>query len=243
MPESRVEGWFWRRGRRTIGWTVRLITTQIPQGQGLWPAFWMLGSRYYDFGWPACGEIDIMENIGREPRTVHAGFHGPEYFGSTSKKASYSIRGGALADDFHLFAVDWEPNRVRISIDNIVYFDLNQWELGLGQTWVFNEPFFVILNVAVGGNWPGAPDATTVFPQRMLVDYVRVYEATTAPQPVLNILGSSDQVDLRWPATFPHARLQRADALGSLWVDVPAPGVISDDDFVAAVPPGWFRLK
>ena len=149
---------------------------KIPYGQGLWPAFWMLGANIGSVGWPACGEIDIMENIGREPSIVHGTFHGPGYSGAAGPGAPDSLPGGQrFADDFHVFAVEWEPAAVRWYVDGALYETRTPADLPAGTHWVFDHPFFVILNVAVGGGWPGPPDATTVFPQRMLVDYVRVY--------------------------------------------------------------------
>ena len=150
---------------------------KIPKGQGLWPAFWMLGDDITQNGWPKCGEIDIMENIGREPGINHGSLHAPSSVAPTSDLTStISLPAGQnYSDDFHLYAVEWEPGTVRFYVDanNYATFTQSQWPAG-GQ-WVFDHPFFIILNVAVGGNWPGSPDATTQFPQQMLVDYVRVY--------------------------------------------------------------------
>jgi beta-glucanase (GH16 family) len=148
---------------------------RIPQGQGLWPAFWMLGSNITTVSWPACGEIDVMENIGKEPAIVHGSMHGLGYSGGHGLTAAYALPSGKFADDFHVFAVEWEPSVVRFYVDGNLYETRTPNDLPPGTTWVFDHPFFVLLNVAVGGNWPGAPDATTVFPQNMLVDYVRVY--------------------------------------------------------------------
>jgi beta-glucanase (GH16 family) len=144
---------------------------KIPYGQGMWPAFWMLGNDIDTKGWPTCGEIDIMENIGREPSTVHGSMHGPGYDGGSS----YSLSSGNFSDDYHIFAVEWESNVVRFYVDGTLYETRTPADLPAGATWVFDHPFFILLNVAVGGNWPGSPDQTTVFPQTMLVDYVRVY--------------------------------------------------------------------
>ena len=149
---------------------------KIPRGQGLWPAFWMLGADINAAGWPRCGEIDIMENIGREPATVHGSLHGPGYSGGNSLTGGFALPGGeALADGFHVFAAEWEPAIVRFSIDGNLYETRTPADLRAGQVWVFDHPFFMLLNVAVGGDWPGSPDGSTVFPQTMLVDYVRVY--------------------------------------------------------------------
>ena len=150
---------------------------KIPAGQGMWPAFWMLGNDITSVGWPKCGEIDIMENIGKEPGTVHGSLHGPSTSGPTSDlSAPFSLPAGQnFAGDFHLYAVEWEPGTIRFYVDTNLYatFTSSQWPAG--GAWVFDHPFFILLNVAVGGSWPGSPDSTTVFPQQMLVDYVRVY--------------------------------------------------------------------
>jgi beta-glucanase (GH16 family) len=150
---------------------------KIPYGQGLWPAFWMLGDNIDQVGWPACGEIDIFENIGKEPGIVHGTVHGLGYSGSGGIGGPYSLPSGArFADDFHVFAVEWEPKAVRFYVDGNVYHTVTPASLPAGTKWVYDHPFFLLLNVAVGGNWPGNPDATTTFPQSMTVDYVRVYE-------------------------------------------------------------------
>lgn len=167
---------------KTLGraqWTYGRIEARLklPFGQGLWPAFWMLGADIEQVGWPNCGEIDIMENIGREPSIVHGTLHGPGYSGGSGIGSSYTLPGGArFADDFHVFAVEWEANVIRFYVDGNLYATRRPADLPGGASWVFNKPFFLILNVAVGGNWPGAPDASTVFPQTLFVDYVRVYQ-------------------------------------------------------------------
>ena len=147
---------------------------RIPRGQGLWPAFWMLGDRCEQVGWPTCGEIDIMENIGREPSRVHGTVHGPGYSGAQGVGAAYSLSAGAFADDYHVYAVEWQAGAIVWYADSTVYATVTG--NNVPGTWVFDHPFFIILNVAVGGYWPGSPDGTTVFPQAMLVDYVRVYQ-------------------------------------------------------------------
>ena len=156
---------------------------KLPYGQGIWPAFWMVGDNIGQVGWPQCGEIDIMENIGKEPSIIHGSIHGPGYTGGTGVSSSYTLPSGHFSDDFHVFAVEWEPNVVRFYVDDTLYATDTPASLPAGATWVFDHPFMIILNVAVGGDWPGAPDSTTVFPQQMLVDYVRVYQGTkTNPQ-------------------------------------------------------------
>jgi beta-glucanase (GH16 family) len=148
---------------------------RIPKGQGMWPAFWMLGDDISTAGWPACGEIDIMENVGSEPGKIHGTIHGPGYSGGKSLGAPYAVASGNVADDFHLFGVEWEPKEIRFYVDGQLYETRTPADLPAGTRWVFDHPFFLIFNVAVGGNWPGSPDASTKFPQQMLVDYVRVY--------------------------------------------------------------------
>ncbi|MEU7975099.1 family 16 glycosylhydrolase [Micromonospora sp. NPDC005553] len=147
---------------------------KIPRGQGIWPAFWMLGT---GGGWPDAGEIDVMENIGREPNTVYGTVHGPGYSGAGGITGSRTL-GAPLADTFHTYRVDWEPNVITWYVDGVQYHRVDPARLG-GSRWVFDHPFFMILNVAVGGNWPGYPDGSTQFPQQMLVDYVRVSSYTS----------------------------------------------------------------
>jgi beta-glucanase (GH16 family) len=149
---------------------------KIPRGQGMWPAFWMLGNNIGSVGWPTCGEIDIMENVGKEPSTVHGSMHGPGYSGGNPLTGSYALGNGAkFADDFHVFAVEWEQNVARFYVDDNLYETRTPSDVPAGHVWVYDHPFYIILNVAVGGTWPGSPDGTTQFPQTMTVDYVRVY--------------------------------------------------------------------
>ena len=171
---------------------------KIPAGQGMWPAFWMLGDNVTTDGWPKCGEIDIMENIGKEPGTTHVSLHGPgTSVGTTDLTTTYTLpTPEKFSDDFHVFAIEWEPDIVRFYVDQSFQAAFRRtpgparfpthsttgrlsvasvllWKPG--SPWVFDHAFFIILNVAVGGAWPGSPDSTTQFPQQMLVDYVRVY--------------------------------------------------------------------
>jgi beta-glucanase (GH16 family) len=150
---------------------------KIPGGQGMWPAFWMLGDDFDKVGWPACGEIDIMENIGKEPAIIHGSIHGPGYVGGTGIEASYKLPAKQrFADDFHVFTIEWDSDSVSFYVDHDLYVRRSRADLQPAWKWVFDKPFFLILNLAVGGDWPGNPDSTTVFPQTMLVDYVRVYQ-------------------------------------------------------------------
>lgn len=149
---------------------------KIPRGQGIWPAFWMLGDDIDQVGWPTCGEIDIMENIGKEPATVHGTIHGPGYSAAKGIGAPYSLPADQrFADDFHIYAVEWEPKAIRFYVDDHLYATRTPADLPQAARWAYDHPFFLLLNVAVGGSWPGSPDASSSFPQTMLVDYVRVY--------------------------------------------------------------------
>jgi beta-glucanase (GH16 family) len=165
---------------------------KIPQGQGIWPAFWMLGDNIKTVGWPKCGEIDIMENIGKEPATVHGSIHGPLSNGTaTDLTAPARLASGKnFYENFHLYAVEWEPTEIRFYIDQTQFATFTPQSpinspgstnpsspSEIAGAWVFDHPYFLLLNVAVGGDWPGNPDATSTYPQFMLIDYVRIYTA------------------------------------------------------------------
>lgn len=157
------------------GWVEARLRT--PFGQGMWPAFWMLGADFRAAGWPTCGEIDIMEYVGRQPHLVHTTLHGPGYSGADGLTRATTLPGGVpVADDFHVYAVEWQPGSLEWYVDSRPVFRLAPADLPAGAEWVFEQPFFIILNLAVGGGFPGDPDETTTFPQQMLVDYVRVYQ-------------------------------------------------------------------
>ncbi|MFI5494716.1 family 16 glycosylhydrolase [Actinoplanes sp. NPDC051859] len=182
---------------------------KIPKGQGIWPAFWMLGGG----NWPTTGEIDIMENVGKEPRTVYGTVHGPGYSGAEGIGGSRTI-GAPLSDAFHTYRVDWSPGQIVWFLDGTEFHRITPANLG-GDPWVFDHNFFMILNVAVGGYWPGYPDATTVFPQTMLVDYVRVSAWTGDGGSALRSAFSGRCIDI--PAANPvdGARLQMWDCNGT----------------------------
>jgi hypothetical protein len=162
----------WRLPRSSSAYPVHAAGTahiELPRGQGLWPAFWILGSNFGAVRWPICVEIDIMEHLGREPRTVHGTIHGPDYSGGAGIGKPYTP--ADFADQFHVFALEWEPGALRWYVDGVHYQTRTPADLPEDARWVFDQPFFMILNLAVGGGW-----GSTRFPQRMLVDYVRVYE-------------------------------------------------------------------
>jgi len=149
---------------------------RLPYGQGMWPAFWMLGSNIDEVSWPQCGEIDIMENRGSEPTIMSGAVHGPGYNGGNAILKSYDLVNERLDTDFHIYGIEWGPGYINFYIDDILYNQITPEDV-TGE-WVFDDqPFFIIINLAVGGNFGGPPNAETVFPQTMLVDYVRVYES------------------------------------------------------------------
>lgn len=154
------------------------VRAKLPQGQGIWPAIWMLGANFDAAGWPACGEIDIMELVGHEPGTVHGTAHwGAAWDQHQYTGGSISLPAGeTFSDAFHVFSVVWQADQITWLMDDEPFFTITPAQMN-GQPYPFNAPFFFILNVAVGGNWPGYPDATTSFPQSMVVDCVRVFQA------------------------------------------------------------------
>jgi oligosaccharide reducing-end xylanase len=160
-------------GRKAFRYGRLEARIKIPRGPAVWPAFWALGEDIRTTGWPKGGEIDVMENIGREPSTVHATVHGPGYSGGKGVGAPFDLR-AAFADDYHVFAVDWDPGRLVFSVDGREYQTVTP--ASVQGDWVFDRPFFLLLNLAIGGNWPGPPTDETPSSARMLVDYVRVYE-------------------------------------------------------------------
>ena len=149
----------------------------LPEGRGLWPALWMLGSRITAVGWPACGEIDIMELIGSRPgRVLGTAHYGSNFANRAFRGDNINLPSGdTFSEEFHVFSLIWEENKMEWYVDDELYFEFDNGDVG-AQPYPFNDSFFFIFNVAVGGNLPGSPDATTVFPQRMIVDYVRVFQ-------------------------------------------------------------------
>lgn len=153
---------------------------KMPRGKGIWPAFWMLGADINTGNpWPGSGEIDIMEFLGHQTNTVYGTIHGPGYSGAGGKSHAYN--GPNFSDGFHNFAVDWKPGEITWSVDGNVYARNTPTDVN-GNPWVFNKPFFIIINLAVGGEWPGYPDASTTFPQQLVIDWVRA-SSTDSPPP------------------------------------------------------------
>ena len=161
---------------------------RVPGGSGLWPAFWMLGADCDEVGWPQCGEIDIMEYRRKEPTLISGSVHGPGYSGETNPQGqitkSYDLGNDRVDAGFHIFGIEWGPEYINYYVDDVLYNQITPADLEvtpddgtdeLGE-WVFNKPFYIIINLAVGGAFPGAPDSDESFPQSMLIDYVRVYK-------------------------------------------------------------------
>lgn len=159
---------------------------RVPAGEGMWPAFWMLGDSIERIGWPACGEFDIVENVGKEPATIHGSIHGKGFTG-TSLGLPYVAPGHVpWSTGFHIYGLIWSPGKVQYYVDrpSNVYATFTPASLPKGATWPFDQgKFFFLLNLAVGGDWPGPPDSSTHFPAEMLVDYVRVWQTHGAKQP------------------------------------------------------------
>ncbi|MBU3691252.1 MAG: glycoside hydrolase family 16 protein [Solirubrobacterales bacterium] len=163
-------------GRFSFRYGRVAVRARLPRGQGLWPAFWMLGTRFPELDWPFCGEIDVMEYLGHQPRISYGYVHGP------GSMAEIGVGGEnrsdrPLPDGFHVFSARWSPSQVSFSVDGRVFRTVERASYPAGQTWAFDREMFLLLNLAVGGGWPGKPDATTRFPARMKVDWVRVWEA------------------------------------------------------------------
>ena len=152
---------------------------KLPIGQGLWPAFWMLGNAFPTTPWPAAGELDIMEFRGSTPGSSSSAVHGPGYSGATPFTRTYSLAGGTFGDDFHRFAVEWDAEKVRFFVDDVAHYAVSRAELQQYGASVIDRPYYVILNLAVGGHFDGDPRSDSVVPATMLVDYVRVYTAGT----------------------------------------------------------------
>ena len=149
---------------------------KLGAGQGLWPAFWMLGENIARVGWPTCGELDIMENRGSQTNLTSSAVHGPGYSGNTP----FAHAVATLTTDFHVYAVEWNTQSIRFSVDGAQHYLVLRSDVQSRGAWVFDQAFYVILNLAVGGHFDGDPQSDAIFPAEMLVDYVRVYRPTGA---------------------------------------------------------------
>ncbi len=147
---------------------------RLPWGQGIWPAFWMLGADIDNNPWPGAGEIDIMEYRGQDPTIILGSVHGPGYSGGEAISKSYTLENDRFDTGFHVFGIEWGADYVNYYVDDVLYNQITPADVP-GE-WVFNKPFYILINLAVGGTFVGSPNSETVFPQTMLVDYVRVYK-------------------------------------------------------------------
>lgn len=163
------------RGKKVFKYGRVDIRAKLPKGKGIWPALWMLPQNNVFGGWPTSGEIDIMELVGHEPNKAYGTLHYGPGPGSTTISRGYTLPAGTFNDEFHVFSLEWKMDQLKLFVDGNLYSTVNKPDIG-SATWPFNEDFFFIFNLAVGGNWPGNPDATTYFPQWLIVDYIRVYQ-------------------------------------------------------------------
>ncbi|MEO1011036.1 MAG: glycoside hydrolase family 16 protein [Bacteroidota bacterium] len=152
---------------------------RLPFGQGYWPAFWLLGNNCDENPWPACGEIDIMEYVGDEPTVVLGSVHGPGYSGGDAISKDFELENDRFDTGFHVFGIEWTPEYINYYVDDTLYQTLTPEDIAEETDdegeWIFDRPFYIVLNLAIGGELPGSPNSETIFPQTMLVDYVRVY--------------------------------------------------------------------
>jgi beta-glucanase (GH16 family) len=152
------------------------IRAKVPTGQGVWPALWMLGSNISTESWPACGEIDIMEVVGKEPKNLYGTLHwGNKGAPSTSSSGKTTVSDATIGDKFHVYTIIWDDKEINWFFDDVAFHKVTRSQVN-ANIYPFDSPFFLLMNVAIGGNWPGNPDGTTTFPQRMFVDYVRVFK-------------------------------------------------------------------
>lgn len=163
------------RGKKLAGPGRVEARIRIPAGQGLWPAFWMLGNSFPATPWPGCGELDIMENHGSAPQTTSSAMHGPGYSGGTPFAGGYTLGNGSFASDFHVFAIEWNAERAQFHVDDRQTYTIERTDVQRYGPWVFDQSFFIILNLAVGGLFDGDPQSDAILPATMLIDYVRVY--------------------------------------------------------------------
>jgi beta-glucanase (GH16 family) len=162
------------QGKQTFQYGLVDIRARLPEGQGIWPALWMLGTNIETVSWPKCGEIDIMELVGHQPYIVYGTAHYDENGHKMAGGNTSSSINNPFSDEYHIYSLLWEEDRLVWYVDYKKFFELKKSSVGV--SWPFNSTFFFIFNVAVGGNWPGYPDDTTIFPQEMSIDYIRVYE-------------------------------------------------------------------
>jgi beta-glucanase (GH16 family) len=166
------------RGKRSWGPGHRIaVRAKLPSGRGTWPAIWMLGENIKTVGWPECGEIDIMEHVGFAPDSIYATVHTEAFNHLIGSQVSGSITAGDLESNFHVYSIDWHPRRIEFKFDGFTYHTFEKSPEATTAEWPFDKPHYLLLNLAVGGNWGGEKGIDeTIWPQRMEVDWVRVWK-------------------------------------------------------------------
>jgi beta-glucanase (GH16 family) len=165
------------QGKQSFRFGKIAARMKLPYGQGIWPAFWLMGEDVTNAysNWPICGEIDIFELVGSKPSTILAALHGPGFSGNEAFKKNYRLKNGRFCDDFHVFSIEWDQNSIKWFIDETNFYSVLRKKIEESGTWVFDKDFFLLMNTAVGGKLSGYPDETTVFPQKFFVDWIRYY--------------------------------------------------------------------
>jgi beta-glucanase (GH16 family) len=215
------------QGRLTAQYGRIEARIKLPTGQGIWPAFWMLGDTFDGRNWPGAGEIDIMENRGGDPSISYGTVHGPGYSGGRGITATFRLSDGQkFSDDFHTFAIDWSPKKVTFLVDGKAYHTVTPDSLPPGTQWVFDQPFFMILNVAVGGNFGGNSDSTTHFPQEMVIDSIHytplpggipAKKAAPSAQPKKAAPETGDLKEITYPHPGPAMQIEPVAPIRTIW--------------------------
>ena len=161
------------KGKQEFQYGKIEVRAKLPIGKGLWPAFWMLGSNIDTVGWPGCGEIDILEYVGKEPEYIFTSLHTPESYGRTINTKKEAVSG--IEEGFHTYAIDWTKDNIKFLIDGQLFYNFSP-EHKDQNTWPFDQPFYIILNLAIGGNFGGPEVDDSIFPQEFIIDYIKVYQ-------------------------------------------------------------------
>jgi beta-glucanase (GH16 family) len=164
------------QGRKTFEYGTLAVRAKMPTGDGAWPAFWALGEDHETAGWPASGEIDVTEVVGKQKNVTHGTLHGPTVDGKPFSVSGTQTLPADLSSDFHVYSATWTPTSVEFAVDDAVYARFTKDDVEKHGRWVYDKPFYLLLNVAVGGDFPGNPSANSFWPQQMVVDWVRVYQ-------------------------------------------------------------------
>ena len=161
------------KGKKEFQYGRLEARAKLPLGEGLWPAFWMLGSNFTDKGWPKCGEIDILEYVGREPHTVYTTLHTQDSHGNSVNSKKTIIP--AIEEGYHVYAIEWTKDKIDFFVDKDLVYTF-QPEIKNENTWPYDQPFYFLVNLAIGGNFGGLKVDDSIFPQEFLIDYIKVYQ-------------------------------------------------------------------